>query len=87
MEEVVEVALAYFDNLFHVGVGDQMEECLNAVQSKMTDDMREVLSSVFTTKEVKVALFQMGPTKAPRLNGMNAIFYQNFWHVVGDNVV
>ena len=87
MEEVVEVALAYFDNLFHVGVGDQMEECLNAVQSKVTDDMREVLSSVFTTEEVKVALFQMGPTKAPRLNGMNAIFYQNFWHVVGDNVV
>ena len=87
LEEVVEVALAYFDNLFHVGVGDQMEECLNAVQSKVTDDMREVLSSVFTTKEVKVALFQMGPTKAPRLNGMNAIFYQNFWHVVGDNVV
>ena len=87
MEEVVEVALAYFDNLFHVGVGDQMEECLNVVQSKVTDDMREVLSSVFTTEEVKVALFQMGPTKAPRLNGMNAIFYQNFWHVVGDNVV
>ena len=84
---MVEVALAYFDNLFHVGVGDQMEECLNAVQSKVTDDMREVLSSVFTTEEVKVALFQMGPTKAPRLNGMNAIFYQNFWHVVGDNVV
>ena len=87
LEEVVEVALAYFDNLFHVGVGDQMKECLNALQSKVTDDMREVLSSVFTTEEVKVALFQMGPTKAPRLNGMNAIFYQNFWHVVGDNVV
>ena len=87
MEEAVEVALAYFDNLFHVGVGDQMEECLNAVQSKVTDDMREVLSSVFTIEEVKVALFQMGPTKAPRLNSMNAIFYQNFWHVVGDNVV
>ena len=64
-----------------------MKECLNALQSKVTDDMREVLSSVFTNEEVKVALFQMGPTKAPRLNGMNAIFYQNFWHVVGDNVV
>ena len=87
MEEVVEVALAYFDNLFHAGVRDQMEECLNAVQSKVTDDMREVLSSVFTAEEVKVALFQMGPTKALGLNGMNAIFYQNFWHVVGDNVV
>ena len=57
LEEVVEVALAYFDNLFHARVGDHMEECLNAVQSKVTDDMREVLSSVFTTEEVKVVLF------------------------------
>ena len=56
MEEVVEVASTYFDNLFHARVGGQMEECLN-VQSKVTDDMREVLSSVFTTEEVKVVLF------------------------------
>ena len=64
-----------------------MEECLNAVQSKMTDDMQEFLSSEFTAEEVKVALFQMGPTKAPGPDGMNALFYQKFWHVVGNNVV
>jgi len=29
----------------------------------------------------------MGPTKAPRPDGMNPRFYQNFWHVVGGNVV
>ena len=87
LEEVVEVASAYFDNLFHAGVGDQMEECLHAVQSKITDDMREVLSIEFTVEEVKVALFQMRPTKAPGLDGMNALFYQKFWRVVGDIVV
>ena len=87
LEEVVEVASAYFDNLFHIGVGDQMEECLNAVQSKITDDMLEVLSSEFIGEEVKVALFQMGPTKALGLNGMNTLFYQKIWYVVGDNVV
>ena len=64
-----------------------MEECLNVVQSKITDDIREVLSSEFIVEEVKVALFQMGSTKAPGPDGMNALFYQNFWHVVGDNVV
>ena len=64
-----------------------MEECLAAVHSKVTDDMQEFLSSEFTAEEVKVALFQMGPTKAPRPDGMNALFYQKFWHVVGNNVV
>ena len=46
-----------------------------------------MLSSEYTAKEVKVALFQMGPTKAPGPDGINALFYQKFWHVVGDTVV
>ena len=83
LEEVVGVASAYFDNLFQARTEDQMEECLNAVQSKVTDDMQEFLCSEFTAEEVKVALFQMGPTKAPGPDGMNALFYQNFGMLLG----
>ena len=87
LEEVVQVASNYFDNLFQASVGDQMEDCLDAVESRVTDDMREFLSTQFTAEEVQVALFQMRPTKAPGPNGMNALFYQKFWHIVGDSII
>ena len=53
----------------------------------MTIDMQQILSSDFIAKEIEAALFRMGPIKAPGPDGMNVLFYQKFWHVVGDSVV
>ena len=53
----------------------------------MTTDMQQILSSDVTVDEIKIVVFQMGPTKALGLDSMNALFYQKFWHIVGDHVV
>ena len=49
-----------------------MKECLNAVHRRLTEDMLEVLSRPYSSDEVRAMLFQMGPTKAPGPNGINA---------------
>ena len=48
--------------------------------------MLNILSSEFSADEVKTVLFQIRPTKALRPDGMNALFYQKFWHIVGNDV-
>ena len=63
-----------------------MEE-IEDIAGVATNYFDSLLSSEFTADEIKIAVFQMGPTKAPRLDGMNALFYQKFWHVVGDSVI
>ena len=83
VEEVVEVASDYFMNIFTAGTCDRIEECLNIVNHKITDDMLEVLSRPYSSEEIKAAFFQMGPTKVLGLDGMN---YQKFWHIVGIEV-
>ena len=75
MEDIAKVAANYFENLFKVGTCHQIDDCLNAVTHKVTPDMQQFLSSDFTTEEIKAELFQMGPTKAPGPDGMNALFY------------
>ncbi|CAM8954101.1 unnamed protein product [Rhodiola kirilowii] len=49
--------------------------------------MNAMLTAPFTEGEVKRALFQMHPSKAPGLDGFSALFYQNNWSVVGQDVV
>ena len=87
MEDIARATIDYFENLFCAGSCNQMEECLSTVSAKVTTNMQEMLSRDFTTDEIKEVVFQMGPTKTPRPDGMNALFYKKFWHIVGGDVV
>ena len=78
MDDIAGVVIDYFENIFRSGSCERMDECFSAVQLKVTLDMQEILSSGYSANEIKTALFQMGPIKAPEPHGINALFYQKF---------
>ena len=63
-----------------------MESVLQAVQRKVTPHMNESLTHPYIADEVRLALFQMHPSKSPRLDGMSHFFFQKYWHIVGNDV-
>lgn len=64
----------------------KMEQVLEHVPRKVTTKMSASLCAPYTNEEVKTALFQMFPTKAPGPDGFPAHFYQHHWNICGDEI-
>jgi hypothetical protein len=63
-----------------------MEEVLSHIPVKMDGLMNSKLNAPYSKEEVKAALFQMFPTKAPDPDGFAAHFFQRHWELCGDEV-
>lgn len=48
--------------------------------------MNDELTKVYSVDEIKSALVQMDPSTAPGPDGMSPVFFQKYWHVVGESV-
>lgn len=79
--------MAYFQNLFQSEGSSDVEEVLSAVKSRVTASMNNTLTPSFSNQEIKQALFDMGPSKAPGADGMTAGFFQRYWDVVGEDII
>ncbi|KAH7842785.1 hypothetical protein Vadar_009244 [Vaccinium darrowii] len=62
------------------------DEVLSSVQQRVSPAMNAMLTRQVSAAKVKCALFQMPPTKSPGPDGMTALFFQKYWHVVGEDV-
>ena len=63
-----------------------LDEVVAHIPCTITDELNAKLSANFTREEVVVALKQMETLKAPRPDGLPPLFFQRYWHVVGDDV-
>jgi hypothetical protein len=83
---VEDIAVNYFRNIFTTAHPTRIGETLVAVEKVISEETNQRLLQQFTPEEVRVALFQMHPSKAPGADGMPSFFYQKYWHIVGTSV-
>jgi hypothetical protein len=86
MWAIANVVDHYFHGIYTYYNPPAIDDCDQEVEQVVSPDMNEELLKPFTREEVRRALFQMSPSKAPGPDGMTALFFQKFWHIVGMDV-
>ena len=84
--KIEEIVVEYYNNLFTSSSPSDFSELLQAIQPKVTLLMNQMLLKPFKGEEVRVALKQMYPLKAPGLDGMPPLFFQHFQSTCGEVV-
>ncbi|KAL4361670.1 hypothetical protein GQ457_04G031690 [Hibiscus cannabinus] len=85
-EDILKVATDYFHELFSLSEVSDPSDILAGVDACISADMNRDLLRDFTSEEVHQAARSMGPMKASGEDGLGAVFYQRFWHIIGRDV-
>jgi hypothetical protein len=84
--EMQNMAYNFYRNLYTSHGVQNMNEVLDHVPRKVNAEMNAILTAPYEPAEVKTALFQMFPTKAPGSDGFPAHFFKRHWDVCGEEV-
>jgi hypothetical protein len=76
----------FFESLFTTVDAGDMGHCLQHMERRVLDDMNRKLLKPFSEDDIRTALFQMAPFKAPGLDGFPTRFYQANWNTVGSEL-
>ena len=81
------IILDYFKNIFTSDCPTNFDASIDAIEECITPEMNKELLKEFKLEEVRRALNQMYPTKAPGPDGMPPLFFQKYWDIVGPCVL
>jgi hypothetical protein len=81
------MATSYFKELFTQDPSLNSDILIDLIQEKVSPEMNIDLCKDFTDEEIGDALFQIGPLKAPGVDGFPAQFYQRNWGTLKEEVI
>lgn len=84
--EVVGIIKEYFQGLYQKPPARDFDDIISLIDSSISDECNARLVRDISREEVKQAIFQMGPLKAPGSDGFPGLFFQSYWDTVGEDV-
>jgi hypothetical protein len=85
--EMAQMVTSFFKMLYEADLVVLPNEVTSLFQPSITDAMNDGLCKEFTVEEISMALFQIGPLKAPGLNIFPSRFFQRNWDLMKEDVV
>lgn len=86
-EEIIKCFANNFEQLCSSNNEGDVAPVVDLVEPLINAELGAMLAAPFRRDEIIFALSQMHPNKAPGPDGMNALFYQSFWHKIGEDVI
>lgn len=86
IKEIATIVRDYFQSLYSAPPLSDAEDILSLVEPVITPEMNASLTRNVGREEVRLAVFQQEPLKAPGSDGFPGIFYQQYWDIVGNDV-
>ena len=84
--QIRELFYQHFKNLFTDEEVDFPENLDDLMTRCISEEENQGLNTIPTPEEIKTALFSMQDLKAPGPDGFPALFYKEFWPIVGNTV-
>lgn len=85
-KNIERVFLNFFTKLFSTSNPNGIDQACMVIQKRLGDDHKRWCDQTFSIGEIGEAINQMHPLKAPGSDGIPALFYQKYWHIVGEEI-
>jgi len=82
-----DIFINHFNEIFSTSNPTIDLDSLDEVRNKISVDMKIELSAAFTAEEVVAAMRSMKSNSSPGPDGMPTLFYQTYWHIIGQDVI